>query len=654
MEMNIFVVVRFGGGNKKQFRPFHRSASAWVMSDPPGMLPLFRLPELIARQSEIVFLVEGEKCVCELETLGFLVTTSAHGAKSPHKTDWHPLAGREVVILPDNDKEGRTYAQTVAEILMRLSPPAVVKIVELPGLPEKGDCVDWLDARVGRTPEDITAELLAVVKNAAVTRQIQSDEGESSESPEATQTFPLHCLPPNCTAMARAVCETVRVLESLPGCCVLGIMSAAIGKGLQVRSGANRVTRGNLYILASVESGSGKSETFRPLTVPFVEYEAELAKAWEAKVRPPLLAEHKILEAEIAKLTKDISKCDNSQDREKIRTELEKKVAAFERNEKKLRTPALSCEDITGEKLAVLLAHNREQLASLSADALSIVNILLGRYNKLDRTDEGIYLKAFTGDRCKVDRQTRECVLLESPCLAALWLTQPDKLESLLAERSLNEGGLIPRILPCHTNCEPQEITERAPEIPAKVESDYTELIRGLIDTYRLADAVFTVAPTPHALEAMNVHHNAIVKRRRTDLHDVNIYAARWNEQAWRIAVVLHAAQHGAYAHEQRLELDTAKRAIELADWFASQQLEILSAGREKARREIRDQVLRLFHEKPEGIRASDVYRARIVRNADGAHALLHEMELDNELIGRDEQPESGGHVTRIFTRATK
>jgi hypothetical protein len=86
----------------------------------------------------------------------------------------------------------------------------------------------------------------------------------------------------------------------------------------------------------------------------------------------------------------------------------------------KLRTPALSCEDVTGEKLAVLVAHNGEQMASLSADALAVVNILLGRYNKLDRTDEGIYLKAFSGDRCKVDRQSRESILVESPCLSAL------------------------------------------------------------------------------------------------------------------------------------------------------------------------------------------------------------------------------------------
>src|SRR5204863_3590660 len=134
--------------------------------------------------------------------------------------------------------------------------------------------------------------------------------------------------------------------------------------------------------------------------------------------------------AEIAKLTK--SGGNPNADRDEIRGQLKAKLAARDQIETRLRTPILSCEDITGERLAVLLAHNREQLASLSADALAVVNILLGRYNKLDRTDDGIYLKAFSGDRCKVDRQTRESVLLESPCLSALWLTQPDKLDSLL------------------------------------------------------------------------------------------------------------------------------------------------------------------------------------------------------------------------------
>lgn len=119
----------------------------------------------------------------------------------------------------------------------------------------------------------------------------------------------------------------------------------------------------------------------------------------------------------------------------------------------------------------------------------------------------------------------------------------------------------------------------------------YAALIRSLIETYRLADELFMIEPTSEALEAMNAHHNDIVSRRCGDLRDVNIYAARWNEQAWRIAIVLHAAQHGARAREHKLAIGVANRAIELADWFASQQLEILCASRDKVRREIRDGV---------------------------------------------------------------
>jgi hypothetical protein len=77
-----FVVVRFDNKKDKTYRPFHRDESGrWVMADPPGKLPLFNLPELLAPDlnpsSEPALLVEGEKCACELEKLGLLVTTSA-------------------------------------------------------------------------------------------------------------------------------------------------------------------------------------------------------------------------------------------------------------------------------------------------------------------------------------------------------------------------------------------------------------------------------------------------------------------------------------------------------------------------------------------------------------------------------------------------
>jgi hypothetical protein len=81
--------------------------------------------------------------------------------------------------LPDNDAEGRVYAQTVAGILTRLSPPAEVRIVELPGLPPKGDCVEWLEARDAQTPEDIVAELDNLIVEAEKSEEQSTSKAQS-------------------------------------------------------------------------------------------------------------------------------------------------------------------------------------------------------------------------------------------------------------------------------------------------------------------------------------------------------------------------------------------------------------------------------------------------------------------------------------------
>jgi len=80
-------------------------------------------------------------------SIDLVATTSAHGAKPAHRTDWTPMAGREVVILPDNDTAGGQCVAEVAGLLWGLDPPATVCIMRLPGLPAGSDIGDWLDAR---------------------------------------------------------------------------------------------------------------------------------------------------------------------------------------------------------------------------------------------------------------------------------------------------------------------------------------------------------------------------------------------------------------------------------------------------------------------------------------------------------------------------
>ena len=454
--------------------------------------------------------------------------------------------------------------------------------------------------------------------------------------------------------MAQAIARTERTPETLAGCCTLGILSASIGAGLQVKSGPDRVTRGNLYVLASAESGSGKSETFRHAAKPFHEFERDAVENWRAETLPGLEAETDLLTGDIDRLRKEAAKGNTGMDREALRGELQSKKKALADVEAKKSPPRLCCEDVTSEKLATMLAQNQEQLASLSPDAGSVVNNLLGRYSKLDRTDEGIYLKAFSGDYCRVDRQRGEPVLLQHPCLTALWLVQPDKVDTLLAERSLTDGGMIPRLLVCHTRAQPRPILDDSEGIPSATANDWAMLVGKLIHTFRMASEPFTLEPTPEARQMMKEHHNQIVEQRLGGLRDVTTYAARWNEQAWRMAVCLHAGLHGEAAGGQALEASTAASAIALADWFAEEQLRILAGGRMAARRAKLDEVLGLLADTPGGIRASDVYRARIVPSAAEAHDLLSRMEGEGHLAGRESQPESGGHVTRTFTKARK
>jgi putative DNA primase/helicase len=108
---------------------------------------LYRLPEVVAavRSDEIVFFVEGEKDADAIAALGFTATTHAGGAGK-----WRPeyamaLRGGRIVVLPDNDEPGRRHAEAVVSALRAQA--GLVRRLDLPCLPAKGDFCDWLAAR---------------------------------------------------------------------------------------------------------------------------------------------------------------------------------------------------------------------------------------------------------------------------------------------------------------------------------------------------------------------------------------------------------------------------------------------------------------------------------------------------------------------------
>ena len=157
------VIVRWDKSDGKKILPVSRNDDGWTITGIPEPRPLYCLRDLAG--ADRVFICEGEKAADGARSINFVGTTSAHGAESPDKTDWSPLANKDCVILPDNNQAGKNYAARVTAILAALSPAPSVRVVELPGLPDGGDIVDWIDQHGDAAePDAMAVEVTAMVE----------------------------------------------------------------------------------------------------------------------------------------------------------------------------------------------------------------------------------------------------------------------------------------------------------------------------------------------------------------------------------------------------------------------------------------------------------------------------------------------------------
>lgn len=137
-----YQVVRYQPKDFRQRRPDGKGAWAWGRGK--AVAALYRLPELLAAPAASwIYVVEGEKDADRLAELGAVATTASGGAQWSADFGRY-LAGRRVVILPDNDETGQVHAARVAAAITGTA--ADVRVLPLPGLPDKGDVSDWLDA----------------------------------------------------------------------------------------------------------------------------------------------------------------------------------------------------------------------------------------------------------------------------------------------------------------------------------------------------------------------------------------------------------------------------------------------------------------------------------------------------------------------------
>jgi hypothetical protein len=166
---------------------------AWRMSGWPAPRPLYGLDQLAAKPSAVVLLMEGEPKAdvvnsviawSEAFTVSFakreIVGVSwSGGAQSVAKADFTPLAGREVVIVRDNDAPGKKAGDALPELLHQAGVRIVRRWNPSPKIPEGWDIADDLPS--GVNGDELVAEMLAAPE---VTPVAQPGDGYVERSDE--------------------------------------------------------------------------------------------------------------------------------------------------------------------------------------------------------------------------------------------------------------------------------------------------------------------------------------------------------------------------------------------------------------------------------------------------------------------------------------
>jgi hypothetical protein len=126
-----------------------------------GVAPvLYRLPEIV--KSQEIIIVEGEKDADTVSGLRFTGTTSPMGARKwrPEYSDF--LKDKDVILIPDNDNEGREHMAQVGTALRDTA--RSLKWIDLPDVPSKADISDWT---AKFTTKEEAAERLSIMIESA-------------------------------------------------------------------------------------------------------------------------------------------------------------------------------------------------------------------------------------------------------------------------------------------------------------------------------------------------------------------------------------------------------------------------------------------------------------------------------------------------------
>jgi len=506
--------LRWNLPDDKEIRPLAVCEGGWSRSAPTRPRVLFNLPSVIASTAAVNYVVEGEKNVDALAALGFMATTSMGGAGSPHLSDWSPLIGRSVVILPDNEKAGRGYAEAVTRLLHHVG--ATVRIVELPGLPEGGDVADLFDKCVTDEEREALRELIETLTKAAKEIVVPSQAAPSSLT---FQPFPTDALPDTVRSIVVEAARSIGCNEAAVAPACLTGLGVVIGNW-RLRIKGDWVAPPVIWTVLAAESGQRKS--------PAIDITLDFFRARQVE------HDKRFMERPRSKEKKDVA-----------------------------RPSRLWTDNGTIEGLGKDIATNPKGIL-FGCDELATWLGALGKYGKgKGVTDEvGWFCSRYGGRGSSSSRADADrTVLCVDGLLGITGATTPGTLRELLGP-SIRESGLLARLLICIPPKQPRVLS--ADSISATTKQAYYELLGTLLADAEPKSAGLSSAAWSEFQAFVEAHGE------ETDsTEDRHLQAAfsKLEELPARLALIIHVAEGG----EGEVTAATMQRAIAITEWFKAQ-----------------------------------------------------------------------------------
>ncbi|MBM3763271.1 MAG: DUF3987 domain-containing protein [Acidobacteria bacterium] len=441
----------FDEGRDKSFTQRRPDGSGGWVNKVDGVRRVpYHLPQLLAAQlGQLVFIPEGEKDVHTLERLGLVATCNSGGASEGKQFAEYSntIAGRDAVILSDNDKAGRKHAAAVAAILQPVA--ASLRVVELPGLPDKGDVTDWV--AMGGTREQLLqlvadteawdGEGLPIISEAesiAEESEWPTPEPLGDGLPEVAK-FDRELLPDSLRPQVEDVAERMQLPLDFPAIAAIACLAGAVGRRAVIqpkRADSGWTEAANLFAAIVAPPGSMKSPCIDAVTKPLNILQGEWRREHEDAMRGHAFAVEQA-ELEMAAYRDQYKAACKSGKPKPTRPEITN-------NEPKCKR--LIMHDATFEALHKTMAENPRGI-------LVIRDELPGWWAQLDREgregERTFYLTAWGGNSpFTMDRIGRGSINVDACCVSMLGGIQPGRLRSYLND-ALADGpsndGLIQR-----------------------------------------------------------------------------------------------------------------------------------------------------------------------------------------------------------------